>query len=236
MLSEVEKTVLLSFSVLNIPMLLSLDNIENALRTKFHRQVIDVGIQQPIDFLCRWSYLSSQVTRFHGAALARIKIPDIQSLLAEIAYGECGSGNRNQIHSKLLTKLISLSPSSQAILQGVDVAVSSLLEDTVTSISQMNQDTAIGFIVGLEAPAYEILHLLKTSLISVNIPEDIVVNSEYMLIHDAVEREHQESGHEAMEIVLQSGCNLQDIFRGGDAAIEFLVDMVGLRSFEVVSR
>lgn len=217
-------------------MLLSLENVEDALRAKFHRQVIDVGVQNPTDFLHRWAYLSSQVTRFHGAALARVRIPDIQGLLAEIAYGECGSGNRSQIHSKLLTRLISLSPSSRAILQNVDEVTSNLLEDAVTSISLMNQDTAIGFIVGLEAPAYEILSLLKASLTAVHIPEDVVVNSEYMVIHDAVEREHQESGHEAMEIVLQSGCNLQDIFRGGDAAINFLINMVGLRSFEVASR
>jgi hypothetical protein len=51
----------------------------------------------------------------------------------------------------------------------------------------MEQDEAIGFIVGLEAPVYAILGLMKQSLLAVGISEAVVTRSEYMVIHDAMD-------------------------------------------------
>lgn len=210
---------------------LSIETIEDALRLEFREQVVEPGIKSPAKFLRRWSFLSSQVPRLHGAALARIRIPDIQFLLAEIAYGECGSGNRDKIHSKLLDEVIRRSPMAGSISRSVEPELVQLFEDAVTALCQMSQDEAIGFIVGLEAPAYDILGLLKRSLIGVDIPADAVLQSEYIVIHDAVEKAHQESGYAAMGIVLDSGCDLGRIYKGGDYAIRFLIDMVGEKRF-----
>jgi hypothetical protein len=210
---------------------LSIETIEDSLRLEFRKQVVEPGIKGPAKFLQRWSYLSSQVPRLHGAALARIKIPDIQFLLAEIAYGECGSGNREKIHSKLLDEVIRQSPQAAFIARSVEPALEQLFEDAVTALCQMNQDEAIGFIVGLEAPAYDILGLLKHSLIGVDIPADDVLQSEYIVIHDAVEKAHQESGYAAMGIILDAGCDLSKIYKGGEYAIRFLIDMVGEKRF-----
>lgn len=208
-------------------MLLSIETIEDLLRSEFRTQVVDRGVQNPIRFLRRWSFLSSQVTRLHGAALARVKIPDIQRLLSEIAYGECGFGNSDKIHSKLLTNLIAHSPDYGAIALGVEPELQQFFEATVDDLCQMEQDEAVGFIVGLEAPAYDILKLLKQALAAVDIPEATILQSEYMVIHDLVEKEHQDSGHAAMQIILDSGCNLRKIHQGGDCAIQFLIRMVG---------
>lgn len=208
-------------------MLLSIENIEDRLRSKFNNQVVEKGINDAVKFLQQWSYLSSQVTRFHGAALARINVPDIQYLLAEIAYGECGSGNKDKIHSKLLTNLINQSTFACFINQGLDTSFVQLFEETVIEVSQMSQDEAIGFIVGLEAPAYEILQLLRQALVGVGISEIDVLKSEYFVIHMAVEKEHQESGHEAMEIIMNSGFELSKIHKGGNKAINFLIKMIG---------
>lgn len=210
---------------------LSIENIEDALRLEFRKQVIERGIKNSAAFLRRWSYLSSQVPRLHGAAMARIKIPDIQFLLAEIAYGECGSGNHDKIHSKLLDEVIRQSPQAGFMARSVEPDLVQLFEDAVTALCQMDQDEAIGFIVGLEAPAYDILGLLKRSLIDIDIPADTVLQSEYIVIHDAVEKAHQESGHEAMGIILDSGCDLAKIYKGGDYAIQFLINMVGEKRF-----
>lgn len=208
-------------------MLLSIETIEDLLRSEFRKQVVDQGVQNPVRFLRRWSFLSSQVTRLHGAALARVQIPDIQRLLAEIAYGECGFGNSNKIHSKLLTDLMAYSPEYGAIALGVEPELKQFFEATVANLCQMEQDEAVGFIVGLEAPAYDILKLLRQALVAVDIPEATVLQSEYMVIHNLVEKDHQDSGHEAMQIILDSGCNLRKIHQGGDCAIRFLIAMVG---------
>ncbi|MDJ0620527.1 MAG: iron-containing redox enzyme family protein [Calothrix sp. MO_192.B10] len=208
-------------------MLLSIENIEDRLRSRFRQQVVDQGINDAVKFLQQWSYLSSQVTRLHGAALARINVPDIQYLLAEIAYGECGSGNKDKIHSKLLTNLINQSPFAYSITQELDTYFVDVFEETVVELSQMSQDEAIGFIVGLEAPAYQILQLLREALLGVGISYIDVLNSEYFVIHNAVEKEHQESGHEAMEIIMNSGFELSKIHKGGDQAINFLIKMIG---------
>jgi len=208
-------------------MLLSIESIEDILRSEFRKQVVEPGINDKAGFLQRWLYLSGQVPRLHGAALARINIPDIQYLLAEIAYGECGSGNRSKIHSKLLTELINQSFSVNLISQDVDTYLVHFFEKTVSDLCQMSRDEAIGFIVGLEAPAYDILTLLKESCMAVNISEKAVLESEYFVIHDAVEREHQKSGHEAIEIILTNGCELRKIHKGGEYAINFLITMIG---------
>jgi hypothetical protein len=205
----------------------SLEEIEEQLKQTFQADVVNAGIQDSIRFLKRWSHLSTQVTRLHGAALARTRIPEIQALLAEIAHGECGSGDRQQIHSKLLNQIIQQSPIAAAVTEDLDLSAVQLFEEVVDRVCQMNQDQAIGFVVGLEAPAYDILKLLKQALIGIQIPERDVTASEYMVIHEAVEKEHQDSGHEAMEIVLQSGCDLGQIYEGGAYAIRFLTEMVG---------
>ncbi|MBO3459986.1 iron-containing redox enzyme family protein [Aetokthonos hydrillicola Thurmond2011] len=208
-------------------MLISIENIEDLLRSEFRKQVIAVGIKDAVKFLRQWLYLSSQVARLHGAALARVNSPDIQYLLAEIAYGECGSGNRNKIHSKLLHELINQSPYAKLITQNVDILLNQFFEATVSNLCRMSQDEAIGFIVGLEAPAYDILNMLKKSCMAVNIPEKAVVESEYFIIHDAVEKEHQKAGHEAIEIIMSNRCELSKIHKGGQYAINFLATMVG---------
>lgn len=208
-------------------MLLSRENLEDILRSRFCKQVVEQGINDAVKFLQRWSYLSSQVTRLHGAALARIHIPDIQYLLAEIAYGECGFGNKDKIHSKLLVNLINQSPFSCSITQGLDKIFVQLFEETVMELSHMSQDEAIGFIVGLEAPAYQILQLLQQALLKVGILEKDIIKSEYFVIHNLVEKEHQESGHEAMEMIMNSGFELSQIHKGGDKAINFLIKMIG---------
>ncbi|MEM1172417.1 MAG: iron-containing redox enzyme family protein [Cyanobacteria bacterium P01_H01_bin.35] len=207
-------------------MLLSIENIEDILRSKFHQQVVEHEINDAVTFLQRWLYLSNQVTRFHGAALSRIQIPDIQYLLAEIAYGECGSGNKDKIHSKLLINLINQSPFAYSITQRLDKTVVQLFEETISELSQMSQDEAIGFIVGLEAPGYQILELLRQAFIAVGISDTEILNSEYFMIHYTVEQEHQESGHEAMEIIMKSGFELTKIHNGGEKAINFLIRMM----------
>ncbi|MFM2429978.1 MAG: hypothetical protein RLZZ511_1191 [Cyanobacteriota bacterium] len=204
-----------------------LEQIENELRQTFAKAVLEPGVQNPVRFLQRWSHLSSQVPRLHGAALARVRIPDIQGLLAEIAHGECGSGDRSQIHSKLLARVIRQSPQAATVLEHYDPALIELFEATVDEVCRMDQDAAIGFIVGLEAPAYDILKLLQAALTGIAIPNAMVMQSDYMVIHEAVEKEHQDSGHEAMEIVLSNGCDLDRIYQGGQVAIRFLIAMVG---------
>ncbi len=47
------------------------------------------------------------------------------------------------------------------------------------------------------------------------------------MIHNLVEKEHQESGHEAMEMIMNSGFELSQIHKGGDKAINFLIKMIG---------
>ncbi len=207
-------------------MLLSIENIEDMLRLNFHKEVVQLGINDAVKFLQQWSYLSSQVTRLHGAALARIRIPDIQYLLAEIAYGECGLGNKDKIHSKLMIDLINQSPFADSITQGLNTSFVQLFEQTVSELSQMSQDEAIGFIVGLEAPAYQILELLRQALVRVGISEISVLTSEYFIIHNDLEKEHQASGHEAMEIIMKSGFELSKICKGGERAIDFLIKMI----------
>lgn len=218
--------------VLSLDCPLSLETIEDNLRSEFRQNVVEQGIRNPALFLHRWAYLSSQVPRLHGAALARVTIPDIQYLLAEIAYGECGFGNRDQIHCKLLSQVIGLAPipGLTQIDPNEDADLIQCFETVVTDVCHMGQDEAIGFIVGLEAPAYDILALLKQALTQVGIPANTVAQSEYIVIHDAVEQEHQNSGHEAMEIVLANGCDLRQMERGGNHAIRFLTSMVGQRS------
>ncbi len=213
-------------------MLMSIDTIENGFQLEFRRKVVEPGIKDPIKFLQRWLYLSSQVPRLHGAALARIRIPDIQFLLTEIAYGECGFGDNTKIHCKLLAELMRKSPYATAITQAVSPELEQFLEDTVSELCQMSQDEAIGFIVGLEAPAYEILGLLKQGLVTAGIDEADVLASEYIVIHDAVEKEHQESGHAAMEMILSYGFDLYKIYQGGNTAVRFLIEMVGENMLE----
>lgn len=208
-------------------MTFSIEAIEDILRTKFRKQVLEPGIQDPVQFLHRWMYLSSQVSRLHGAALARTRIPEIQCLLAEIAFGECGFGNREQIHSKLLLHLMHQSPQAAIITQKVDAGLEQWFEDIILNVSHMTQDEAIGFIVGLEAPAYDILHLLKQALMATGLPEAKVAHSDYMVIHNAVEKDHQESGHAAMEIIFNHGCDVSHIYKGGNEAIQFLIHLVG---------
>lgn len=213
-------------------MVMTTATIESVFEREFRHKVVEAGIKDPVRFLRRWLYLSSQVPRLHGAALARVRIPDIQFLLTEIAYGECGFGNKNKIHCKLLAQLIHQSPYANAIVQTVDPELEQFFEAIVLELSQMSQDEAIGFIVGLEAPAYEILGLLKQTLVAVGIDEAEVLESEYIVIHDAVEKEHQESGHTAMEIILSHGFEMPKIHAGGDAAIRFLIKMVGENKLE----
>ncbi len=207
-------------------MLICIENIEDILRSKFRKQVVDQGIKDAVKFLQQWLYLSSQVTRLHGAALARVQIPDIQYLLAEIAYGECGFGNKDKIHSKLLTNLINQSVFACFITQRLNNSVVHLFEETVIGLSNMSQDEAIGFIVGLEAPAYQILQLLREALVGVGISDIEVLKSEYFVIHYDVEKEHQKSGSEAMDIIMDSGFELSKIYKGGDKAINFLTQMI----------
>lgn len=204
-----------------------LEAIALDLKRAFREAVLEPGINDAVRFLQRWSHLSSQVPRLHGAALARVRIPDIQGLLAEIAHGECGSGDRSQIHSKLLESVIANSPIAATVLEHRDPELVNLFETSVDQVCRMDQDAAIGFIVGLEAPAYDILKLLQQALIGIDIPVETVINSPYMVIHEAVEKEHQDSGHEAMEILRSSGCNLDEIAEGGRYAIQFLINMVG---------
>jgi hypothetical protein len=212
-----------------------LEAIEQDLSKTFRQAVVEPGIQNAVRFLQRWSHLSSQVPRLHGAALARVRIPDIQGLLAEIAHGECGGGDRSQIHSKLLAAVIAESPIGASVLEHQDPELVQLFETTVDRVCAMDQDAAIGFIVGLEAPAYDILKLLQAALTGIQIPASTVAASDYMVIHDAVEKEHQESGHEAMEIMLSSGCDLTKIHQGGQVAIDFLIAMVGEKQRTLVA-
>ncbi|MEM7726449.1 MAG: hypothetical protein AAF208_08765 [Cyanobacteria bacterium P01_A01_bin.45] len=205
----------------------SIEDIENALQLKFHKQITEPGIQNPVKFLQRWSYLSTQVTRLAGAALSRAHISDIQYLLAEIAYSECGLGNRDEIHSKLMIELINKSPYADAITQRLDTYFLDLFEETILELSQMSQEEAVGFIVSLEAPAYQILELLKQTSIAVCISEMDFLKSKYFLIHDAMEREHQQSCNESMQVIIDNGLELSKIYKGGEKGIKFLIEFLG---------
>jgi Iron-containing redox enzyme len=205
----------------------SIEDVENALQLKFHKQVTEPGIKNPVKFLQRWSYLSTQVTRFAGAALSRAHIADIQYLLAEIAYSECGLGNREEIHSKLMIELINKSPYADAITERLDTYFLDLFEETILELSQMSQEEAVGFIVSLEAPAYQILELLKQTSIAVDISEMDFLNSKYFLIHDAMEKEHQQSCNESMQVIIDNGLELSQIYKGGEKGIQFLVEFLG---------
>ncbi|MGD1805026.1 iron-containing redox enzyme family protein [Dapis sp. BLCC M126] len=205
----------------------SIEDVENLLRSKFHKQLTEPGIKNPVKFLQRWSYISTQITRLLGAALSRAHIADVQFLLAEIAYGECGFGNRYKMHSKLMIELINKSPYADAITQRLDTYFLDLFEKTVLELSHMSQEEAIGFIVSLEAPAYQILELLKQTCIAVGISEIDFLNTEYFLIHNAIEKEHQESGNEAMQIILDNGFELSKIYKGGEKGIKFITEFLG---------
>lgn len=205
----------------------SIEDVEHALQLKFHQQLIEPGIKNPVKFLQRWSYISTQITRFHGAALSRSHLADIQYLLAEIAYGECGFGKRSKIHSKLMIELINKSPYADAITARLDQYFLDLFETTVLELSQMSQEEAIGFIVSLEAPAYQILEVLKQSCLAVGISEMDFLNSEYFLIHNAIEKEHQDSGSEAMQIIVDNGFELSKIYKGGERGIKFCTEFLG---------
>ncbi|AFY57597.1 hypothetical protein Riv7116_5202 [Rivularia sp. PCC 7116] len=205
----------------------SIEDVENALQLKFHKQVTEPGIKNPVKFLQRWSYLSTQVTRLAGAALSRAHLADIQYLLAEIAYSECGLGNKDETHSKLMIELINKSPHADAITQRLDTYFLNLFEETILELSQMSQEEAVGFIVSLEAPAYQILELLKQTSIAVGIFEVDFLNSEYFLIHDAMEKEHQKSCNESMQVVVDNGLELSKIYKGGERGIKFLVEFLG---------
>lgn len=207
--------------------LFSIEDVENALRSKFHKQLIEPGIKNPVKFLQRWSYISTQITRFHGAALSRAQNADVQYLLAEIAYGECGFGNRDKIHCKLMIELMNKSPYADAITQRLDTYWLDLFEKKVLEVSQISLEEAVGFIVSIEAPAYQILELLKQASIAVGISEMDFLNSEYFVIHNAIEKEHQESGNEAMQIIIDNGLELSKIYKGGENGIKFFTEFLG---------
>lgn len=201
--------------------MLTLEAIENVLSAQIKEQALPKEIKNPKQLLQKWSYFSNQVPRLLGSVLSRVKNPDIHCLFAKTIYGECGSGKKTKVHGRLFTKLTNNSPDLDFIAQSVEPELEQIFEEALAHVSQMSQDESIGFIVGLEAPAYDILDILKKALVLVGVTEEVVTRSEYMLIHEEVEKEHQESGHEAMEIAIKNGSDLNQINQGGKYAVIF---------------
>ena len=174
----------------------------------------------PVDVLRRWTFLSEQFPRFLGAILARIPSPSAQCLVAKNITGECGNGVKEQMHSLLLANLVrsALGPEQMRFPTG---PFQQVIERKLEEISRMSAGEAIGLLIGLEAPAYDILALLRRSLLEVGMSPQVIDDSPYMRIHQEVEKVHQDDSLATAEMVRELGCPDSEIVRGGDSAVEF---------------
>jgi hypothetical protein len=194
------------------------------IETQLSKPICDAAIPKrynsPIDVLSRWKYLSEQFPRFLGAILARSPLPAAQCLVAKNITGECGGGDATAMHSKLLSELVGpvITGSRETF---VDRDLSRVVEHSLADIARMDEGQSIGFLIGLEAPAYEILALLRRCLLEAGVEARAIDGSVYMATHQEVEAEHQKDSLLMAQIVSELGCDEAAILAGGRRAVEF---------------
>lgn len=199
--------------------ILDLHKIETQLSQPICEAAIPKDLHDPIGVLSRWHYLSEQFPRFLGAILSRSPLPAAQCLVAKNITGECGGGNFDAMHSKLLAELV-----GPVIAQGPQFdahGLSGVVERSLAEISTMTEGEAIGFLIGLEAPAYEILALLRRSLLQAGVDPSAIDDSVYMTTHQEVEAEHQADSIMMAKVAAELGCDEAEILAGGRRAVAF---------------
>ncbi|MCY1058102.1 iron-containing redox enzyme family protein [Nannocystis sp. SCPEA4] len=199
---------------------LDLHKIENQLSKPICEAAIPKQYKDPIDVLNRWRYLSEQFPRFLGAILARSPLPAAQCLVAKNITGECGGGDAAAMHSKLLGELVGpvITRSRETFSES---HLSRVIEQNLATIATMGEGQSIGFLIGLEAPAYEILALLRRCLLEAGVTAEAIDGSVYMATHQEVEAEHQKDSLLMAQIVAELGCDEAAILEGGHRAVEF---------------
>lgn len=181
---------------------------------------LPTSVDAPVDVLRRWVFLSEQFPRFLGAILSRLSAPSAQCLIAKNINGECGNGVKDEMHSILLSRLVAAALGAEQ-LRFDPGPLQKLIERKLGEIAQMSAGEAIGLLIGLEAPAYDILALLRGCLERVGMDRATLDGAPYMQIHQEVEKVHQDDSMEMAELVREMGCPDAEIVRGGESALEF---------------
>ncbi|GEM_PF-4235416 len=202
---------------------LDLDKIETCLSRPICEAAIPKTVNDPIGVLNRWKYLSQQFPRFLGAILSRNSLPAAQCLVAKNITGECGSGQFDAMHSKLFAELVEPVVCSTRS-SFCSTSLEAVIESNLVKLAAMSEGESIGFLIGLEAPAYEILDLLRRCLADVGMESSIVDSSIYMVTHQEVEAEHQQDSLLMAQVAAEIGCEEAEILRGGQHAVEFWND------------
>lgn len=202
---------------------LNLDRIEISLSRPICEAAIPKTVDDPVDVLFRWKYLSQQFPRFLGAILSRNSLPAAQCLVAKNITGECGSGQYDAMHSKLFAELVE-PVVGEASIAFASLHLESVIERNLGKLGSMSEGESIGFLVGLEAPAYEILALLRRCLVDAGMAASVVEESVYMATHQEVEAEHQQDSLLMAQVATEIGCEEAEILRGGHHAVEFWND------------
>jgi hypothetical protein len=174
----------------------------------------------PVDVLRRWTFLSEQFPRFLGAILSRISSPSAQCLVAKNIAGECGNGIKEEMHSLLLADMVRSALGAEQMRFNPG-PLKEVIERKLDEISKMSAGEAIGLLIGLEAPAYDILALLRRSLEQSGMAAQAIDATPYMRIHQEIEKVHQDDSLAMAEMVRELGCPDAEIIKGGDSAVEF---------------
>ncbi|MFY0535211.1 hypothetical protein [Nannocystis pusilla] len=129
------------------------------------------------------------------------------------------------MHSKLLGELVGpvITRSRETFS---DSQLSRVIEQNLAVIATMGEGQSIGFLIGLEAPAYEILALLRRCLLEAGATAEAIDGSVYMATHQEVEAEHQKDSLLMAQIVAELGCDEAAILEGGHRAVD-LAGVVG---------
>lgn len=196
------------------------EELQKTLDQRIRAHAMPSNVEDPVDVLRRWLFLSREFPRFLGGILARISEPRAQCLVAKNITGECGNGVHDEMHSLLLAQVvISAIGADRAQMDTGALAV--LIERKLAEISRMSAGEAIGFLIGLEAPAYDILDLLQSCLARAGMDQAAIERAPYIAIHQAVEKTHQDDSLAMAEVIRSLGCESREIVRGGDSAVDF---------------
>ena len=199
-----------------------LERLEEELCAEIVNNSLPQDLWDPEELLRRWTFFSEQVPRVLGALLSCVRTPAAQCLLAKNIASECGEGEPSRMHSALLHDLIDsvVEPNSGGDSSNLRVQI----DKAISRISGMNEAQAIGFLVGLEAPAYEILDVLRKCLRALGADESTISKSPYLVIHEEIEKTHQDDGRQMAQIVSRLGCDPNDLQNGGQEAVRFWQD------------
>lgn len=177
--------------------------------------------RSPYDFLIRWGVFSTRVPQILGALLSRLEFPQLQFQLAQNIASECGDTKITEMHSRMLVDLLAKVGITQCALDKISFSSAQEIEDTIEKIVSFTQTKAIGFLIGLEAPAYEVLRLLTQALIAMGMNEEEIRNSPYIAVHEVVEKEHQAEGLRMLDLLDKNPSTQNEVLLGLQEAENF---------------